>query len=332
MAAFPRRFPVRFLWLICLLLFALGLALPANGQPASNGEEPGGETDSFSILDTSTGEVLTVPAREFLIGGLICEMSPTDEEEALKAQVVAMYTYYSRLRQIRRDPEREPDPSLKGADFSCSTQSYLTYTTQEERQARWGSSFETYEARTREIVESVYGQQLRDSQGALVCASYFAISSGQTDAGADVWGGEEECLQAVASPGDLYAPGYMTTVSFSQSELRAALSAAFPQARLPDSQVHNAITLTDISRSGTVLSAEIGGFPCTGSQLRMALGLRSAHFSFEAGEDGTVVFTVKGWGHNVGMSQTGACAMARCHMSYQEILAWYYPGSTLYIP
>ena len=90
MAAFPRRFPVRFLWLICLLLFALGLALPANGQPASNREEPGGEADSFSILDTSTGEVLTVPAREFLIGGLICEMSPTDEEEALKAQVVAM--------------------------------------------------------------------------------------------------------------------------------------------------------------------------------------------------------------------------------------------------
>ena len=73
-------------------------------------------------------------------------------------------------------------------------------------------------------------------------------------------------------------------------------------------------------------------FPCTGSQLRIALGLRSAHFSFETGEDDTVVFTVKGWGHNVGMSQTGACAMARCHMSYQEILAWYYPGSTLYIP
>ena len=39
------------------------------------------------------------------------------------------------------------------------------------------------------------------------------------------------------------------------------------------------------------------------------------------------VFTVQGYGHGVGMSQTGANEMAREGYTYDEILTHYYPGT-----
>ena len=46
-------------------------------------------------------------------------------------------------------------------------------------------------------------------------------------------------------------------------------------------------------------------------------------------QSGTFVFTVYGWGHGVGMSQEGAISMAKSGKDYKQILAHYYPGTTL---
>ena len=46
-------------------------------------------------------------------------------------------------------------------------------------------------------------------------------------------------------------------------------------------------------------------------------------------ENGTFTFYVKGYGHGVGMSQVGAEYMANQGSSYNDILAWYYPNTTL---
>lgn len=47
-----------------------------------------------------------------------------------------------------------------------------------------------------------------------------------------------------------------------------------------------------------------------------------------SGGDGSAVFTItgSGWGHNVGMSQWGAYAMAQQGHTYQDILNFYYTG------
>lgn len=44
---------------------------------------------------------------------------------------------------------------------------------------------------------------------------------------------------------------------------------------------------------------------------------------------GKFVFTTYGWGHGVGMSQEGAISMAKNGKDYKQILAAYYPGTTL---
>ncbi len=57
------------------------------------------------------------------------------------------------------------------------------------------------------------------------------------------------------------------------------------------------------------------------------LGLRVAGYVYEL--TATFVFTGKGFGHGVGMSQWGAQGMALAGASYQEILAHYYVGTAL---
>ena len=51
-------------------------------------------------------------------------------------------------------------------------------------------------------------------------------------------------------------------------------------------------------------------------------------FGHEVSTGGETVFTItgSGWGHNVGMSQWGAYAMAQQGYTYLDILTFYYTG------
>ena len=62
--------------------------------------------------------------------------------------------------------------------------------------------------------------------------------------------------------------------------------------------------------------------------VRAALSLRSAAFTVEAETD-SITITTKGYGHGVGMSQYGANAMEKNGATWKEILAYYYPETTL---
>jgi stage II sporulation protein D len=61
---------------------------------------------------------------------------------------------------------------------------------------------------------------------------------------------------------------------------------------------------------------------------RLFGGLRSSMFIVQAA-GGDFVFKGGGWGHGVGMCQTGAIGMAADRKSFQEILLHYYPGSEI---
>ncbi len=84
------------------------------------------------------------------------------------------------------------------------------------------------------------------------------------------------------------------------------------------------------SDAGTVLSLEIAGTKLSGAVIRQALALRSPAFTaaYDA-EQRQFVFTVRGYGHSVGMSQYGAHQMALAGASCEEILLHYYPGTEL---
>ncbi len=62
-----------------------------------------------------------------------------------------------------------------------------------------------------------------------------------------------------------------------------------------------------------------------GVEARTILGLKSTNFQVTQNED-NITFSVVGNGHGVGMSQTGADALAKQGYSYQEILKHFYTG------
>lgn len=281
---------------------------------------------SFKIMDEKSKQILTVSDHDFLYGAIAAEMSPTDQPEALKAQGVAAYTYFCRIRAQQR---AKPTAELNGADFTASTQNWGNYVTKDQMKARWGNHFDSYYSKLTKIVDAVYGQTLQ-SNGELITATYYAISAGKTEAASDIWGSSCSYLVPVASPGDVYANGYQTTVVLTADQIKAAAQKQWPAMSF-SGDAAKWIGESKRTNSGSVETIVIGGKTVKGSDVRSAFGLRSANFTVSF-TNKKFTFTVKGWGHGVGMSQAGADYMASQGTTYKDILAWYYPGTALVNP
>ena len=84
--------------------------------------------------------------------------------------------------------------------------------------------------------------------------------------------------------------------------------------------------ITDYSNRIETLS--INKKTYTGIEIRKIFDLRSTDFTITA-KNNDIIFTTKGYGHGVGMSQYGANAMAKEGSSYKDILEYYYQGVTI---
>ena len=285
---------------------------------------PAGEEEPvFTLYDVATGQVLTVPEEEFLPAAIACEMDLSSPREALKAQAVAIYTYYTR---------QKGSGQAQGADFACDTENWLVYVPQSAMQARWGEHYDENLALLQAVSQEVQGQLLT-WQGEPALTPYFAISPGSTQAAADVWSPdaaeEYPYLQAVVSPGDPFSDGYLSTRTFTEDAFKETAAAYFTSSPLDFSgPAEGWLTEIEAAPGGLVKTARLGGVEVSGGDMRTAFSLRSACFTLSAA-DGELTFTVRGWGHGVGMSQAGAVFMAEQGAGYQEILAHYYPGLTL---
>ena len=62
-----------------------------------------------------------------------------------------------------------------------------------------------------------------------------------------------------------------------------------------------------------------------GVEVRQIFSLKSANFEVKI-ENDKIIFSVVGYGHGVGMSQTGADSLAKQGKSYEEIIKHFYTG------
>ncbi len=285
-------------------------ALPPKSEPTEKTDAP-----VFKVKNQKNGEVLTLSEEEFLMGVVSCEMAPSSPAEALKAQTVAAYTYYCRQRSAAPD-----------GVFSNVPDTLFTTGTKAGMKERFGDQFDKWYGVLQQTVQSVKGEQVLYN-GEPITACYHAISAGLTEDAATVWGGNYPYLKPVDSGGDLTADGYETTVTLTPDEVSLALKTAndaFTPTADPATWFQNPVK-TD---SGFVKSVSVCGTDFAGTAVRTALSLRSACFTVKYQED-KFHFTVRGYGHNVGLSQAGAKYMAARGATYREILAHYYPGTTV---
>ena len=247
-----------------------------------------------------------MPLEEYLVGVLLGEMPPSFHPEALKAQAVVARTYT--IKRNTQSP-KHPDGALC-IDPSCC-QAYAdpgSYTADQQKKIRQAL------AQTENLVLTY--------QGNLIDATYFSCSGGRTEAAVAVWGTDVPYLQSVESPGEELASAYLDSVTYTVAELEERLDVGLDDA---PNQWFTDITYTP---GGGVERMKIGGREFSGTELRSLLNLRSTVFTLTS-QGKSVTITTRGYGHRVGMSQYGAEAMAQEGKDYLEILAHYYPGTTL---
>lgn len=319
--------------LIMILMFMLIIPLFALGdhppEPTDDNTSESGTTeydykqntyDTFKVLISATGEVLTLSEIDYIRGVVSAEMPAVYNTEALKAQAVTAFTY----AYVKRSEERlKPTADLKGADISDNTKSHQGYVTDEQCRAKWGEKAEQYIKKVKDAVTEVCGNIIT-YKNVPILAAYHAMSTGNTESAKVVWGNEVPYLQSVPSPGDMLSPSYINVAKIPTDQFKTAMAELqlTEFSDKPEEWIKN----IQVSAAKTVTSIEVCGQNFRGGQIRSALGLRSSSFDVVYKKDGNLEFTVYGFGHGVGLSQYGADYMARQGSSWQEIICHYYTG------
>lgn len=289
----------------------------AENETEETGEDT--ETDTVAVLQAASGKVVEMETLEYLVGCVACEMPPDYSEEALKAQTVAAYTNLMRLKT-------NPDGKAGDADITDDTGKHQGYYDEATRKEKWGEKYEVYNEKITNAVKAVLGQTLT-YEGAYITAAYFALCPGRTESAKNIWGGDIPYLMSVTSPGDKLSPNYSETVTLSAEEVKTAAQAQGITLSGDAANWIGGLTFSE-NRTGVVTQITFGGKAMTGQDFRTMLSLKSPAFTVKY-SGGNFTFTVTGSGHFVGMSQYGADYMARQGADYKEILAHYYPGTTL---
>ena len=248
------------------------------------------------------GRVDSVPLERYVEGVVASEVYASWPEEVLKAQAVVARTYALHESSRRRGEPYDLESSVLSQAYG-----------------------------TREVTPSVR-QAARLTRGEYlawrgepVLSVFHSAAGGRTASAEEVWGEALPYLRSVASPDDT-APHYFWSYEIAESELVDLLrDAGYPVTG------DGGVGAAQLSDSGRVERVEIAGAPVSGRQLRELLGtraIRSTLFELRSG-DGRVRFLGSGAGHGVGLSQWGARELALRRQSYRQILAHYYPGTSL---
>lgn len=282
-------------------LYILLLSLLTVGVPYAFVRLSAGGT-VVTVYDCATGKTFEADLEAYVACAVAGEMPSSFEEEALKAQAVASRTYA--VKKIKSGVSSHNGAALCTDSGHCQAYTDISSLSDEQSEKILSAVSETK-------------GKILVCNGEPISALFHAAGHGATESAADVWGNDVEYLKSVASPGDFDAPDFVSTAVFSYEQIESTLS-------VPSPPSVGKIVLTE---GGGVKEMTIGGKTFTGTLLRNLLGLKSICFTAE--DDGAnLVFTVKGNGHGVGMSQWGANKMAKDGASYKKILAHYYSGKT----
>ena len=286
--------------------------------------------------------VNAVPENKLLAGLIPAEIFPSAPEEALKAQAVA-----ARGEILSKIGTRHiGDPFRLCSQTHCQVYS--------------GTGHET--PRTTAAVEATRGEVLFEKGGVeLADPVYSANCGGHTENNENAWP-EMAALPSLrghrdAAPdkSDAFAGGVTSTnvAAFiahppaaycGQSKLGAGDRFRWTVTRTKDELGKlltkyrlgpiQSIEVLERGVSGRARSVRVSGVTRSETihgelRIRQTFGnLRSSLFVVEM-QAGGAIFRGAGFGHGVGMCQTGAIGMAETGKSYREILRHYYPGTVL---
>ena len=271
---------------------------------------------TIKLLHKKTGEVEQVNIDDYLCNVVSAEMPADYEIEALKAQAVVARTYT--IYKINNKKHENADI----CDDSTCCQAWVD---KETRFSRWEESKrESNWEKIQKCIQETQGQIIT-YQNQPINAFFHANSGGKTELPVNVWGGTGlPYLQVVETAGEEGYKQYESEVELTQDELIEKLKTKYSDISIDFSNQEN-LKILEYTDSGRVKTVKFGNHEISGIETRTLLGLKSTNFEISK-ENDKIKFTVKGYGHGVGMSQTGADAMAKQGKNYKEIINHFYSG------
>ena len=316
-----------------LTLFLVGMPLMAvaDRSASPSPKPPNGETSRpttshadgeivFHVFNVTTGEAMELEGKDYITHVVAAEMPAAFDEEALKAQAVAAFTYAVYRKSNGADGTHE------GCELCTDSTHCKAYASDEYLHDLWGKDYDAHYGKIAAAVDAVYGEYLT-YENEPIAAVFHSVSSGVTEAAVDIWGHHYPYLVSVDSSLDKTLKGYETTVTVNEKDFKSKMKTYSTACDFSDDP-SEWFSKWERTTAGSVLTVSVGGVPVTGAKLRSLFGLRSACFTVDY-KDKTFTFTVHGYGHGVGMSQYGANLMAKDGATYDEILHHYYTDVVL---
>lgn len=273
---------------------------------------------TVKLLHTADNSIEELKLDEYLYGVVSAEMPANFQEEALKAQAVVARTYT--LYKIINNSTKHGEAQI--CDNSACCQAWIS---KEDRLAKWEES--ERENNWNKIVNAVNATQgkIITYNNEPINAFFHSNSGGKTEEVANVWGGANlPYLQSVETSGEDAYTQYSSEAEFTKSEFEQKIKDNHPDFSIDYNQ-QDCIKTLETTAGGRVKTIKLGNLELSGVEVRNLLGLRSANFTVEISEN-NIKFIVKGYGHGVGMSQTGADALAKQGENYENIIKHYYTG------
>jgi stage II sporulation protein D len=264
----------------------------------------------IEVLPTERGLAVVneIDLEDYVAGCVAREMASSWQPEALRTQAVVARTY-----ALHAMDQHAGDPWHLTAGTASQLYGGLDAETPASRQAA---------AETR-------GEYLA-FDGRPLLAVFHAAAGGRTAAADEVWSQPVPYLQSQAVEGEEESPFTYWRAPVSRDEIATALAALGEQV----GEVER-LSVVERTESGRAARVRVRGRDATvevrAADLRELLGstrVRSTLFDVRPWEDG-FVFVGSGSGHGVGLSQWGARAMVARGARHPEILARFFPGSTL---
>ncbi|WP_252501951.1 stage II sporulation protein D [Sporosarcina sp. Marseille-Q4943] len=292
--------------LFIVLLFFIPILMKTTVEPEKNVAME----DPCAITITVEGVDKPLPLEEYVLGVVAGEMPIDFHDEALRAQAIAARTYVLRTT----------DGGKKPIEATVSAQVYKTAA---ERKERWGKKFKQNEKKLREIVATTAGDTIVYGDE-MITAMFFSTSNGKTETAQNYSGSPIPYLQSVESPGEeVVAAEVERHIEMPIAKWNEALGSVWKADRFKSLQLVR-------NQTGRVQKAVSSGFEMSGRDMREALGLASTDFDIAYDVTNEIVLIkTKGYGHGVGMSQYGAEAFAQKGWTAENILTYYYSGTTI---
>ncbi len=259
--------------------------------------------DITLYVKQKNGTVIYGTASEIVARVIEAEIGSVFPLEALKAQAVASYAWLLNNGAMKKSTAPSGVPMKQTPD-----------------------------ARAIQAVKEVKGT-LITYENNIAQTYYYAYSAGFTANVQDIWTAELPYLQSVECPVDTELPYFVTTKTYTAEQIKNLILEKYG-IDVSEMDKTEWIKPVEYDNNNTYCTlVEIGGVKHKGTSLRSKLfsnGIRSSAYTVEYdSETDSFIITCKGWGHGVGMSQEGARSYANQGWTYDQILAHFYPGTTL---